>query len=102
MDLTSLDPSQDWSCQNNTVLHAFNISISASVTSQENIVFTGPWSREVSVRPPCSVPTPYLLIVGIVIPVVLVVIIIVLVLLKTLKWAKRKKEFFTKLGQVSL
>ena len=43
---------------------------------------------------------PYGLIVGIIIPVVIFIIVLVLTILKTLKWAKRKKEFFEKLGQV--
>jgi len=37
--------------------------------------------------------------VGIIIPVVIFIIVLVLTILKTLKWAKRKKEFFEKLGQ---
>ena len=30
------------------------------------------------------------------------IIVLVLTILKTLKWAKRKKEFFEKLGQVEV
>ena len=48
------------------------------------------------------VSPPYGLIVGIIIPVVIFIIVLVLTILKTLKWAKRKKEFFEKLGQVGV
>jgi len=99
VDLRSLDTGEDWACENKTVLHTFNISLSVSVTDSNNIVYTGPWSKSVSVQPPCSVAPPWGTIFGIVIPVVLLLFIIVLILFKTLKWAKRKKEFFTKLGQ---
>ena len=102
MDLTKLDTSEEWNCQNKTVLHTYNVSISASVTDDNNTVYTGPWSRSISVQPPCSVDTPLALIVGIVIPVVLVIIILVLILLRTLKWAKRKKDLFTRLGKVGV
>ena len=49
-----------------------------------------------------SVSPPFGLIVGIIIPVVVFIIVLVLTILKTLKWAKRKKEFFEKLGQVGV
>merc|ERR1719510_1712536 len=98
VDLRKLDVGEDWKCENKTVLHTYHISISASTTDSRSHVFTGTWSKSITVQPPCSVSPPYGLIVGIIIPVVFF-IVLVLTILKTLKWAKRKKEFFEKLGQ---
>ena len=54
LDLSQLDTGEDWSCENKTVLHTYNISLSVQVTDNNSQVYTGPWSNPVTVQPPCS------------------------------------------------
>ena len=54
MDLRKLDVSEDWKCENKTVLNTYRISIKASTTDTLRREYTGPSSKYITVQPPCS------------------------------------------------
>ena len=86
-------------CTNNSLLPSYNVSIRARVKNRAGHQFTGPWSEGLAVEPNCSEFMQLGLLIAIIIVSVSVAGVLMGLLVYILRYWRKKKDFFEKLGQ---